>query len=60
MINAGRKETRQLKDGWTVKTVDGKPSAHYEYTVAIEKGKANVLTTFEYIEEVLYKGNLNG
>jgi methionyl aminopeptidase len=57
MINAGKKETRQMKDGWTVKTVDGQPSAHYEYVVAIDKGKANVLTTFEYIENVLYKGN---
>ena len=57
MINAGRKETLQMRDGWTVKTADGKPSAHYEYVVAVDKGKANVLTTFEYIEEVLYKGN---
>ena len=57
MINAGRKETLKMKDGWTVKTADGKPSAHYEYAVAIDKGKANVLTTFEYIEKVLYKGN---
>jgi methionyl aminopeptidase len=57
MINAGRKETLQKRDGWTVKTADGKPSAHYEYAVAVDKGKANVLTTFEYIEEVLYKGN---
>ena len=57
MINAGRKETLRMRDGWTVKTADGKPSAHYEYVVAVDKGKANVLTTFEYIEEVLYKGN---
>jgi methionyl aminopeptidase len=60
MINAGRKETLRMRDGWTIKTADGKPSAHYEYVVAIDKGKANVLTTFEYIEEILYKGNLNG
>ena len=57
MINVGRKETLQMRDGWTVKTADSKPSAHYEYVVAVDKGKANVLTTFEYIEEVLYKGN---
>ena len=55
MINAGRKETMRMKDGWTIKTADGKPSAHYEYVVAVDKGKANVLTTFEYIEKVLYK-----
>ena len=57
MINAGKKEVLQMRDGWTIKTTDGKPSAHYEYAVAVDKGKANVLTTFEYIEEVLYKGN---
>ena len=55
MINLGKKGTVQMSDGWTVKTIDGKPSAHYEYAVAVDKGKANVLTTFEYIEEVLNK-----
>jgi methionyl aminopeptidase len=53
MINTGRKETLQMKDGWTVKTADGKPSAHFEYAVAVNKGKADVLTTFEFIEKVL-------
>ena len=55
MINLGRKETVQMRDGWTVKTVDGKPSAHFEYAVAVDKGRADVLTTFEFIEEVLNK-----
>lgn len=55
MINLGRKETVQMRDGWTIKTVDGKPSAHFEYAVAVDKGKADVLTTFEFIEEVLNK-----
>ncbi len=55
MINMGRKETVQMKDGWTIKTVDGKPSAHFEYAVAVDRGEANVLTTFEFIEEVLNK-----
>ena len=55
MINMGRKETYQMKDGWTIRTVDGKPSAHFEYAVAIDKGKPNVLTTFKFIEEVLNK-----
>jgi methionyl aminopeptidase len=55
MINLGRKETKQMRDGWTVKTVDGKPSAHYEYAVAVDRGRAEVLTTFEFIEEVLNK-----
>jgi methionyl aminopeptidase len=55
MINLGKKETIQMADGWTIKTADGKPSAHFEYAVAVNKGKANVLTTFEFIEEVLNK-----
>jgi methionyl aminopeptidase len=55
MINAGRKETLQMRDGWTIKTADGKPSAHFEYAVAVNKGKADVLTTFEFIEKVLNK-----
>jgi methionyl aminopeptidase len=55
MINLGKKETIQLNDGWTIKTADGKPSAHFEYAVAVNKGRADVLTTFDYIEEVLNK-----
>ncbi len=53
MINAGKKETLQMKNGRTIKTADGKPSAHFEYAVAVDKGKADVLTTFEFIEKVL-------
>jgi methionyl aminopeptidase len=55
MINLGKKETFQMRDGWTIRTVDGKPSAHFEYAVAIDKGRADVLTTFKFIEEVLNK-----
>jgi methionyl aminopeptidase len=55
MINLGNKETVQMMDGWTIKTADGKPSAHFEYAVAVNKGRADVLTTFEFIEEVLKK-----
>lgn len=55
MINLGRKETMQMRDGWTIRTADGKPSAHFEYAVAVDKGKADVLTTFKFIEEVLNK-----
>jgi methionyl aminopeptidase len=59
MINMGEKEVRQLKDGWTVVTRDGKPSAHYEHNVAVRAGKAEVLSTFSYIEDVLKrKGEL--
>ena len=53
MINLGRKEIIQEKDGWTITTADNKPSAHYELAVAINKNKADKLSTFEYIEEIL-------
>lgn len=53
MINAGKAGVKFWDDGWTVSTVDNRPSAHYEHTVAIKKGKADVLSTFTYIEEVL-------
>ena len=50
MINMGKKEVKQWSDGWTISTRDGKPSAHFEHTVAIINGKAEILTTFDYIE----------
>jgi methionyl aminopeptidase len=53
MINLGRKEVMQDNDGWTIVTSDRKPSAHFEHDIAIRKGKADVLSTFDYIEEVL-------
>jgi methionyl aminopeptidase len=59
MINMGSKEVRQLEDGWTVVTRDGRPSAHFEHTVAVHAGKAEVLSTFKHIEDVLVaKGEL--
>jgi len=59
MINMGVKEVKQLSDGWTVVSRDGKPSAHFEHTVVVRPGKAEVLSTFQYIEEVLeQKGEL--
>jgi methionyl aminopeptidase len=53
MINMGRKEIIQEKDGWTIRTADNRPSAHYELAVAVRKDKAEKLSTFEYIEKVL-------
>lgn len=53
MINLGKKEIYQANDGWTIKTRDGSPSAHYEHTVAVGEGKADILSTFEYVEEIL-------
>ena len=59
MINMGVKEVKQTSDGWTVVTRDGKPSAHFEHTVVVRAGKAEVLSTFQYIEDVLeQKGEL--
>jgi len=52
MINLGRKEIFQEPDGWTIRTSDYQPSAHFEHAIAINKGKADVLSTFQYIEEV--------
>jgi len=53
MINAGVAGVLFHNDGWTVTSKDHKPSAHFEHTVAIKKGKADVLSTFSLIEEVL-------
>ncbi|MDR1631345.1 MAG: type I methionyl aminopeptidase [Dysgonamonadaceae bacterium] len=55
MINLGSRNVKFEKDGWTVHTRDRKPSAHFEHTVAIRPGKADILSTFEWIEEVLQK-----
>lgn len=44
MLNLGTREVKTLKDGWTVVTLDGKPSAHYEHTVAVTENGAEVLT----------------
>ena len=53
MINAGRAGVKFWDDGWTVSTVDGKPSAHYEHTVAVKKGKVDILSTFSYVDNIL-------
>ncbi len=53
MINMGKKEIFQANDGWTIRTKDGKPSAHFEHTIAVDHGKADILSSFEFVEEVL-------
>ncbi|PIY11637.1 MAG: type I methionyl aminopeptidase [Flexibacter sp. CG_4_10_14_3_um_filter_32_15] len=53
MINMGSKAVVQASDGWTIMTRDGKPSAHFEHTVALVDGKAEILTTFKYIEQAI-------
>ncbi len=53
MINLGGKAVKQWSDGWTISTADGKPSAHFEHTVAVKKNKADILSSFIEIEKVL-------
>jgi len=53
MINMGVKEIKFLRDGWTVLTKDGKPSAHFEHDVALVNGKPELLSTFKYVYEAL-------
>lgn len=53
MINMGTKNVKTLKDGWTIVTRDGKPSAHFEHNVAIVDGKPELLSTFAYVYKAL-------
>ena len=53
MINLGRKEIRQGKDGWTITTRDKKPSAHYEHTIAITENGADILSDHSFIENAI-------
>tara|TARA_R110002051_G_scaffold205454_4_gene271381 strand:+ start:1125 stop:1928 length:804 start_codon:yes stop_codon:yes gene_type:complete len=53
MINLGTHRVSQLKDGWTIVTRDGKPSAHFEHDVALVDGKPRLLSTFDYVYEAL-------
>ena len=53
MINLGSKNILMEKDGWTIRTRDRKPSAHFEHTIAITNEKPEILSTYEFIEEVL-------
>ncbi len=54
MINLGKRQIVQEDDGWTIRTIDKKVSAHYEHTVAIRKGEADILSSFKFVEEVLH------
>ena len=55
MINLGKRFIVQNSDGWTIRTSDGKPSAHFEHSVAIRHGEADILSDFTIIEEQLSK-----
>jgi len=51
MINLGTKCILQHNDGWTITTIDNKPSAHFEHTIVVRKGKAEILSSFDEIEK---------
>ena len=53
MINMGSKNIVIERDGWTTRTKHRKPSAHYVHTIAIHHGKPDILSSFQYVEEVL-------
>ncbi len=53
MINRGGPAIKTDSDGWTVRTADGTPSAHYEHMLVVRKGEAELLTTFSYVESIL-------
>lgn len=55
MVNLGRKEVFQAKDGWTIFTKDGKPSAHYEYMIAVTKDGADILSDHSVVVEAIAK-----
>jgi methionyl aminopeptidase len=59
MINMGQRFVVQENDGWTIRTSDRKPSAHFEHTIAVRHGKADVLSSFQYIEEALMENQNN-
>jgi len=58
MVNIGKKNITHGKDGWTIKTSDGKASAHFEHTIAVLKDKTEILSSFEMIETALKERNL--
>ena len=53
MICLGRRQVILEEDGWTARTIDRKPAAHYEHSVCVRNGEAEILSTFDYIKEVL-------
>ena len=55
MINMGAKQVVFERDGWTVRTKDRKPSAHFEHCIAIRPEGPRILSSFDFLEEVLTK-----
>ena len=55
MINMGKRDIMQHSDGWTIITIDKKPSAHFEHTIVVREGEAEILSSFKEIEKILKK-----
>ena len=55
MITMGKRDIYLMPDRWTVRTKDGKPAAHYEHTIAIRRGNAEILSSFDEIESLVGK-----
>ncbi len=55
MVNLGVKEVETLDDDWTVVSKDRLPSAHYEHSVVVRKGQADILSTHQYVEDAIRK-----
>lgn len=53
MVNQGQAGVVHDRDGWTIRTADGKLSAHFEHTVAVGEKGPEILTSYQYIEEAL-------
>ena len=53
MTNLGTHKIRHHNDGWTITTLDSKPSAHFEHNIAVVNGKPELLSTFKYVHEAL-------
>lgn len=53
MVNLGKREVYTKRDNWTIATQDGTPSVHFEHTVVVKPGKAEILTTFDFIEDAV-------
>ena len=56
MITMGERNIWLDKDRWTIRTRDGKPAAHFEHTIVVRKGKAEILSSFEEVEQL--EGNI--
>ena len=56
MITLGDRKIGLMPDKWSIRTIDGKPAAHFEHTIAIKNGKADILSSFEEIERL--EGNI--